>query len=85
MFVISLRDFQGLVLAKSHANKSEFDNAEYMNPLLIEAPDTAPNDFKRVLDKAHSRKKYISTCLKEVYIAVQDSEDEFSTENELEH
>lgn len=85
MFVISLRDFQGLVLVKSHANESEFDNTEYMNPLLIEASDTAPNDFKRVLDKAHSRKKYISTCLKEVYIAVQDSEDEFSTENELEH
>lgn len=67
MFVISLRDFQGLALAKFYANESELDNTEYMKPLLIKASDKAPNDFRRLLDKAHSNKTFISTCLKAVY------------------
>lgn len=81
MFVISLRDIQELALAKSDVNESELDNTEYLEPLLIKASDTAPSDFKRLLDKAHSRKTLISTCLKAVYIAAHYSKDEFNNEN----
>lgn len=39
--VTFLRDFQGLPLAKSHANESELDNTEYMKHLPIKSSYTA--------------------------------------------
>lgn len=60
--------FSRVSLPKFHANESKLDNTEYMMPLLIKTSDRALNDFRRVQDEAHSRKTFISTCLKTVYL-----------------